>query len=166
MWSRTGRSGPGFDEWLVLYRSPQRGTIGSTGSANRPRLAGQEERDLGKQDEEHEADEQRQEVGPVRLEVLPDGDVGEAQRHQEPHADGRQEETDAHRGGEHDVEVDRVNADLLGDRVWIETGVSISPRQIARGPRVGIDYAEAWVRKPWRFWIRDNPFVSKPNKIR
>ena len=52
-------------------------------------------------------------------------------------------------------------ADLLGRRVWIEEGVSISPRQIARGPRVGIDYAEKWVSKPWRFWIKDNPFVSK-----
>lgn len=52
-------------------------------------------------------------------------------------------------------------ADLLGDRVWIEEGISISPRQIARGPRIGIDYAEAWARKPWRFWIKDNPFVSK-----
>ena len=52
-------------------------------------------------------------------------------------------------------------ADLLGNRVWIEEGISISPRQIARGPRVGIDYAEKWVTKPWRFWIKDNPFVSK-----
>jgi len=57
-------------------------------------------------------------------------------------------------------------ADLLGDRVWIEEGASISPRQIARGPRVGIDYAENWVMKPWRFWVCDNPFVSKPNKIK
>ena len=55
-------------------------------------------------------------------------------------------------------------ADLLGQRVWIEEGVSISPRQVARGPRVGIDYAEKWVTRPWRFWIRDNPFVSKRNK--
>ncbi len=52
-------------------------------------------------------------------------------------------------------------ADLLGDRVWIEEGVSISPRQIVRGPRIGIDYAEEWVSKPWRFWVRNNPFVSK-----
>ncbi|HEY3102456.1 MAG TPA: DNA-3-methyladenine glycosylase [Pyrinomonadaceae bacterium] len=52
-------------------------------------------------------------------------------------------------------------ADLLGDRVWIEEGVSVSPRQIARGPRIGIDYAEKWVTKPWRFWIKNNPFVSK-----
>ena len=52
-------------------------------------------------------------------------------------------------------------ADLLGDRVWLEEGISVSPRQIARGPRIGIDYAEAWVNKPWRFWIKDNPFVSR-----
>lgn len=52
-------------------------------------------------------------------------------------------------------------ADLLGRRVWIEEGVSVSPRQIARGPRIGIDYAEKWATKPWRFWIKDNPFVSK-----
>lgn len=52
-------------------------------------------------------------------------------------------------------------ADLLGDRVWIEGGTTISPGQIARGPRIGIDYAEKWVTKPWRFWIKDNPFVSR-----
>jgi DNA-3-methyladenine glycosylase len=56
-------------------------------------------------------------------------------------------------------------ADLLGDRVWLEEGVSISPRQIARGPRIGIDYAESWVKKPWRFWIKDNPFVSRRSSL-
>ena len=55
-------------------------------------------------------------------------------------------------------------ADLLGRKVWIEEGVSVSPRDIARGPRIGIDYAEKWVTKPWRFWIKDNPFVSKRSK--
>src|SRR5229473_2521121 len=55
-------------------------------------------------------------------------------------------------------------ADLLGDRVWIEDGVSISPRQIACGPRIGIDYAQEWVAKPWRFWVKDNPFVSRSGK--
>jgi DNA-3-methyladenine glycosylase len=55
-------------------------------------------------------------------------------------------------------------SDQLGDRVWIEDAGSVSPRQIARGPRIGIDYAESWIKKSWRFWVRDNPFVSKPNK--
>jgi DNA-3-methyladenine glycosylase len=59
--------------------------------------------------------------------------------------------------------IDRAldKADLLKERVWIEEGISISPRDIARGPRIGIDYAEKWVTKPWRFWLKDNPFVSR-----
>src|ERR1051326_204859 len=57
-------------------------------------------------------------------------------------------------------------AHLLGERVWIEEGISISRRQIARGPRIGIDYAEEWVDKPWRFWIRDNPFVSRLGRLK
>jgi DNA-3-methyladenine glycosylase len=52
-------------------------------------------------------------------------------------------------------------ADLLGDRVWLEEGLAVSPRRIARGPRIGIDYAADWATKPWRFWVRDNPFVSR-----
>src|SRR5206468_6577651 len=49
-------------------------------------------------------------------------------------------------------------ADLLGDRVWIEEAKRPLPRSaIARGPRVGVDYAGAWAARPWRFWIRDNP---------
>lgn len=53
------------------------------------------------------------------------------------------------------------SADLLGDRVWLEQGRTIPRSQIASGPRIGIDYAEEWVDKPWRFWIRENPFVSR-----
>lgn len=57
-------------------------------------------------------------------------------------------------------------ADLRADRVWIEGGVPISPRQIARGPRIGIDYAEQWVKKPWRFWLHNNPFVSRMSRAK
>ena len=52
-------------------------------------------------------------------------------------------------------------ADLLGDRIWLEAGRRIAPSAIAAGPRVGIDYAEEWVGRPWRFWLRGNPFVSR-----
>jgi len=52
-------------------------------------------------------------------------------------------------------------ADLLGNKVWLEEGEKISRARIASGPRIGIDYAEEWVDKPWRFWIKDNPFVSR-----
>jgi DNA-3-methyladenine glycosylase len=52
-------------------------------------------------------------------------------------------------------------ADLLGDRVWLEEGARLARKQIATGPRIGIDYAGEWVDKPWRFWIKDNPYVSR-----
>lgn len=52
-------------------------------------------------------------------------------------------------------------ADLLGDEVWIEEHEKIKPRQIAAGPRIGISYAQEYVTKPWRFWIRDNSYVSR-----
>lgn len=52
-------------------------------------------------------------------------------------------------------------ASLLGDEVWIEEGQSIRPRQIATGPRIGLGNAEEYLSKPWRFWIRDNPYVSR-----
>jgi DNA-3-methyladenine glycosylase len=53
-------------------------------------------------------------------------------------------------------------ADLLGDRVWLEEGLSrVSPASIAKGPRIGIDYAGEWAAKPWRFWLRDSPYVSR-----
>ncbi len=53
-------------------------------------------------------------------------------------------------------------ADLTGERVWIEAPEKkIGPRQIVSGPRIGIDYAEEYKEKPWRFWIKDNLYVSR-----
>jgi DNA-3-methyladenine glycosylase len=52
-------------------------------------------------------------------------------------------------------------ADLLGNQVWLEDGEHIASRKIASGPRIGIDYAQEWVEKPWRFWVRDNQYVSR-----
>jgi len=53
------------------------------------------------------------------------------------------------------------DADLLGDKVWIEEGEQISDSHIATGNRIGIDYAEEYAEKPWRFWVKDNLFVSR-----
>jgi DNA-3-methyladenine glycosylase len=60
--------------------------------------------------------------------------------------------------------IDRTldGADLLGDRVWIEEGEGPVPRSsISCGPRIGIDYAGEWAMKPWRFWLRGHPSVSR-----
>ena len=58
-----------------------------------------------------------------------------------------------------DRQLDR--ADLLGKTVWLEEYERVTTRKIASGPRIGIDYAEEWVDKPWRFWIKGNPHVSR-----
>jgi DNA-3-methyladenine glycosylase len=52
-------------------------------------------------------------------------------------------------------------ADLLGERVWLEEGPRVAPAAVARGPRIGIAYAGEWAARPWRFWIRDHPCVSR-----
>lgn len=52
-------------------------------------------------------------------------------------------------------------ADLVGDELWLERYKDLKPRQIESGPRVGISYAEDYVSKPWRFWIKGNTFVSR-----
>ena len=59
------------------------------------------------------------------------------------------------------IDRDLDRADLLGNKVWLEDFETISPSRIAKGPRIGIDYAEDWVAKPWRFWIKDNSYVSR-----
>ncbi|HZA51538.1 MAG TPA: DNA-3-methyladenine glycosylase [Myxococcaceae bacterium] len=51
--------------------------------------------------------------------------------------------------------------DLLGDRLFLEDAPRISARGMARGPRIGVDYAGHWAEKPYRFWIRNNPHVSR-----
>ncbi len=52
--------------------------------------------------------------------------------------------------------------DLTGTRVWLEgDGLRVKPSEIAAGPRVGVAYAAEDALRPWRFWLRGNPFVSK-----
>lgn len=37
----------------------------------------------------------------------------------------------------------------------------VSKTKIARGPRINVSYAKEAADFDWRFWIRDNPFVSR-----
>lgn len=51
---------------------------------------------------------------------------------------------------------------LLSDEIWIEDLQSKPARRnIASGPRIGIDYAGADAALPWRFWLKNNPWVSR-----
>ena len=51
--------------------------------------------------------------------------------------------------------------DLTGNRVWLEAAEPVPRSRVLTGPRIGIDYAQEWIDKPWRFWIKDNPYVSR-----
>lgn len=54
--------------------------------------------------------------------------------------------------------------DLLGDEIWIEDSeIRFKPEEIVASPRVGVDYAEEHALLPWRFYVKGNKYVSKPN---
>lgn len=54
------------------------------------------------------------------------------------------------------------NLDLLGDVIWIEDhGIQIAGKDILKGPRIGVDYAAEYAKKPWRFGIKGNKWVSR-----
>jgi len=53
---------------------------------------------------------------------------------------------------------------LLGERIWVEEYKNFAKKDIADGKRIGIDYAEEFAYMPWRFWVKENPYVSKAPK--
>jgi DNA-3-methyladenine glycosylase len=56
----------------------------------------------------------------------------------------------------------RLNGeDLLGDNIWLEDYQTFAAEEIKIGKRIGIDYAEEFADKPWRFWLKNNVYVSK-----
>jgi len=55
---------------------------------------------------------------------------------------------------------------LNGEEIWIEDHqISYPDEAISAGPRVGIAYAQEHALLPWRFFVKGNKYVSKPNKI-
>lgn len=56
--------------------------------------------------------------------------------------------------------------DLGGEEIWIEDhGIKYANDQIVAFPRVGVAYAQEDAFLPWRFFVKGNKYVSKPNKI-
>ena len=57
----------------------------------------------------------------------------------------------------------RLNAyDLLSDDFYITAPPKADPFTIVKRPRVGVDYAGHWAKRHLRFYIKGNPFVSRP----
>lgn len=59
-----------------------------------------------------------------------------------------------------------INAiSLQSDTLWIEDrGLTFPDLAIAAAPRIGVDYAGDDALLPYRFYVKGNPYVSKPNK--
>jgi DNA-3-methyladenine glycosylase len=59
-----------------------------------------------------------------------------------------------------------INAfSLQSDTIWIEDrGLTFPDESIAAVPRVGVSYAAEDALLPYRFYVKGNPYVSKPNK--
>jgi DNA-3-methyladenine glycosylase len=56
------------------------------------------------------------------------------------------------------IGAESYGADLCAPPLYLSDG----PRgAVARSARVGIDYAEDWADKPWRFYEAGNPWVSR-----
>lgn len=54
-------------------------------------------------------------------------------------------------------------SDLCGNRIYIEDrGINISPSEIISTKRIGVDYAGKDALLKYRFYIKENKFISKP----
>lgn len=59
-----------------------------------------------------------------------------------------------------------INAfSLQSDTIWLEDrGLIFPDEQIKAGPRIGVAYAAEDALLPYRFYVKGNIYVSKPNK--
>mgnify|MGYP003394490274 CR=1 FL=1 len=59
------------------------------------------------------------------------------------------------------IDRDMNGENLRGKSIWLEDHRSFTSHEIAVGKRIGIGYAGEDAEKPWRFWVKDNVYVSK-----
>ena len=62
------------------------------------------------------------------------------------------------------LEIDRrLNGhDLLGDELFLAAPECAEAISVVRRARIGVDYARHWAKRLLRFYIKGNPFVSRP----
>ena len=51
--------------------------------------------------------------------------------------------------------------DLIGERLYLTQNPDKEKFTIIKRPRIGVDYAKHWAKRLLRFYIKDNPYVSK-----
>jgi DNA-3-methyladenine glycosylase len=64
-----------------------------------------------------------------------------------------------------DLSHNRTNLLEPGGALFLEPGAPVPPRQVARGPRIGVDYAGVWAAKPYRFWVVGSAGVSRSRSV-
>ncbi len=50
---------------------------------------------------------------------------------------------------------------LVGNKLWLADNKDVKKDDIVCSSRIGIDYAGEFAKLPWRFYIKNNKFVSK-----
>jgi DNA-3-methyladenine glycosylase len=56
----------------------------------------------------------------------------------------------------------KLNAhDLVSDNFFIACPPTLKKFTLVKKPRIGVDYAKHWAKRHLRFYIKDNPFISK-----
>jgi DNA-3-methyladenine glycosylase len=55
----------------------------------------------------------------------------------------------------------RNGFDLTSEELFVAAPGKSTRFRITKRPRIGVDYAGEWAQKPLRFYIQDNPFVSR-----
>jgi DNA-3-methyladenine glycosylase len=60
------------------------------------------------------------------------------------------------------IDLNLYGCSLQSQTIWIEDpGIKVNNDQIIRSTRVGVDYAAEDAFLPWRFYIKDNTWVSR-----
>lgn len=55
--------------------------------------------------------------------------------------------------------------DLTGNKIWITPHITReSENSIMEAPRIGVNYADEYALKKWRFYLKDSLFISKKEK--
>ena len=60
-----------------------------------------------------------------------------------------------------DIDRSHNGLDLTDSPIWIERRPGAPVEEIATSPRIGVDYAGEWAAKPYRFWVKNSPGVSR-----
>ena len=60
------------------------------------------------------------------------------------------------------IDKGRNGHDLLSHDFYLAAPADCKPSVIVKRPRIGVDYAGHWAKRHLRFYLKDNPFISRP----